>query len=942
MAVRLRCSQGHEWELAPNSGATLLLSDGKCPVCSRESEHLSMQSDGSTWDSQRTAPYSGQTASPAGPMLSFPGYEVMAELGRGGMGVVYRARQESLKRIVALKVPHATASAFARFRSEAELVAQLRHPNIVQVFDFAECKGRPFFAMEFLDGGTLADKLGSFMVPARPATRIVATLARAVHAANSAGVIHRDLKPANVLLTTDGTPKISDFGLALDTQPDHQANADGVEGTPSYMAPEQAAGDSRKIDARTDVYGLGAILYRLLAGRAPFEGRNVVDTLQQVLQGDLVSPRRLQPTIPRDLEAICLRCLAREPNRRYSTAAELADDLDRFLAGDPVQARSAPLLERTMRLIRRKPARIMATTLLAALAVGALWYWHARLRETTDYFADRIYRWGAPVGLDPLTAEEVRHREASLRFHSRGGRVERIEVVNSRGELTTRHRFGSGIATVESWLEIGRPECQFVYAYDDAGRVVSETANDAESEMVWSFQFTSPTGGYYKDRRGFPAPQAVGGATYIEYVFNADGRPELERYRDASANPKPDGLGSYGSHNAFDEHGRVIRQTFIDRNDQPMLAFGGMAGTSQEYDDRGRLVRGDVLDINGRRATAGTGISIVRFEYDRWGNVVHYAYYDEKDKPCRWNGDYHGFTIEHDELGRMIRLSLFDENGRPVRCRDGYAEIRAEYDSGNLPIRESYWDESGRRCGITAGFSRMDRSYNRRGDPLDESFFDVNDLPTVGPNGFHRALLQYSRGDRTEIRMIGIDGKPSYDKNNVCRQRYVFNDRHQCVRIDNLDADGNPVLSGEGIAAWTIGYDGDGNDIEHRFLGLDGKPARNLTWSAMERYRYDSNGRKVKTTSFDLPGRELVWSVAVYEVISGRPAEKAGLRVGDAIERLIGEKVTDIERFKSLLDKTRALSPPYELVVRRDGQLVTIRFDEQPAGFSFAMRLVLP
>ncbi|GIW78703.1 MAG: hypothetical protein KatS3mg105_0510 [Gemmatales bacterium] len=311
-----------------------------------------------------------------GSLISIPGYEIQEELGRGGMGVVYKATQTGLKRTVALKMilngPEASASEQRRFRQEAEAVARLQHPNIVQVYEIGDFAGRPYFSLEYVNGGSLARKLEATPMPHRQAAALVATLARAIHAAHQQGIVHRDLKPANILLQIHGQeclPKISDFGLAkrLDTDTG-QTRSGSIMGTPSYMAPEQAAGKSKQITPLVDVYALGAILYEALTGRPPFRGATVLETLEQVRTQPPVPPGRLQPRVPRDLETIVMKCLAKECRRRYQSAEALADDLERFLAGKPILARPVNLWQRGMFWCKRNPA-LAATGVLAFVAL---------------------------------------------------------------------------------------------------------------------------------------------------------------------------------------------------------------------------------------------------------------------------------------------------------------------------------------------------------------------------------------------------------------------------------------------------------------------------------------------------------------------------------------------------------------------------------------------
>jgi eukaryotic-like serine/threonine-protein kinase len=290
------------------------------------------------------------------PLPDVNGYEILEVIGHGGMGVVYRARQLGLNRIVALKMVLAGVNAspqnLGRFQAEAESVAQLAHPNIVQIYEIGEQAGCPFLALEYVSGGSLAQQLDGTPVAARQSAELVLALARAVHHAHQRGIVHRDLKPANVLLHSDGTPKITDFGLAKRADADYTHTQTGaILGSPIYMSPEQASGANDKIGPATDVYALGVILYELLTGRPPFRGATLLETIEQVREHDPAPPRSLQPKTPRDLETICLKCLEKQPQRRYASAAALAEDLQSFLRGDPISAHSLTLFDQVARTI---------------------------------------------------------------------------------------------------------------------------------------------------------------------------------------------------------------------------------------------------------------------------------------------------------------------------------------------------------------------------------------------------------------------------------------------------------------------------------------------------------------------------------------------------------------------------------------------------------------
>jgi serine/threonine-protein kinase len=329
---------------------------------------------------------------PGGTTLpQIPGYEVEAVLGRGGQAVVFRAQHLRLNRPVALKTVLAGAYAGPReqacLQREAEAVARLRHPHIVQVYDVGNHEGRPYFTMEYVEGGSLAQKLAGAPQPARAAAQLVATLAGAVQAAHACGIVHRDLKPANVLLTADGTPKISDFGLARPLQSGAGLTQSGVPmGTPSYMAPEQARGQAQALGPALDVYALGAILYELLTGRPPFRAATAAETVQQVISQEPAPPSRLNDQVPRDLETICLKCLQKEPPKRYAGAAALAEDLCRFLDSKPVLARPIGPWERAAKLVRGRPAlaallAVLLVSLATAIGTGVVLSQQASARQ---------------------------------------------------------------------------------------------------------------------------------------------------------------------------------------------------------------------------------------------------------------------------------------------------------------------------------------------------------------------------------------------------------------------------------------------------------------------------------------------------------------------------------------------------------------------------------
>lgn len=473
MSARLTCLHGHPWE--PGAAAVSEW-PGVCPVCGAPFEVLphrrvSVNDDpAATLAAEDVAIDRENSALPrvtvaAALRAAVPGYEILEELGRGGMGVVYKARHLELNRLVALKMilagVHVSPRELARFRSEAAAVAALQHPNIVQVYEVGEHEGRPYFSLEFVDGGSLAQRLTGTPLPPRGSAQLIEQLARTIHFAHQRGIVHRDLKPANILLQNGehatGNPereadgplgaafpvaKITDFGLAKQVQTKASLTQSGtILGTPSYMAPEQALGKNREVGPASDIYALGAILYEMLTGRPPFRAETSLDTMMQVASEEPVPLSRLQPKLPRDLQTICLKCLHKEPWKRYPTAEALADELNRFLDGEPIQARPVGAPERVIKWARRRPslAALVVLALVGLLGGFALvcWEWSKEKEQLAKVQEAQME-----------TGQALARAEASLYFH-RIALAEREFLANHL--VRARHLLGECPPNLRQW-----------------------------------------------------------------------------------------------------------------------------------------------------------------------------------------------------------------------------------------------------------------------------------------------------------------------------------------------------------------------------------------------------------------------------------------------------------------------------------------------------------
>jgi tetratricopeptide (TPR) repeat protein len=475
------CGNGHQWQSGEDGGT-------RCPVCGvaamlpREvpaDEAVTLAPDTATAaESAMVSPASTAAGADvaASERIRVPGYEIVAELGRGGMGVVYKAQETDLRRLVALKMilygTHAASADRERFRNEAQAIACLQHPHIVQIYQVGEHDGLPFLSLEFCPGGSLDGKLAGTPLPPSQAAALIEKLALAMHAAHEKGIVHRDLKPANVLLLEDGTPKITDFGLAKRLGEAGRTQTGSIMGTPSYMAPEQAEG-KKSVGPPVDIYALGAILYECLTGRPPFKAATPVDTIFQVVSAEPVPPRQLNTQAPQDLETICLKCLQKDTGKRYASALELADDLRRFQRGEPIRARPVGPWGRTIRWARRNRAvaSLLATVLLVLVggivgtSIGLVRAEQARQQAAKSAEAEAEAR---------RQAEAVAESEAAARREAEQARQRSREALNTLTDEVVEQLLGKQV-------RLGEREKAFLHKVERMYEELAQSQGDSES-----------------------------------------------------------------------------------------------------------------------------------------------------------------------------------------------------------------------------------------------------------------------------------------------------------------------------------------------------------------------------------------------------------------------------------------------------------------------------
>jgi len=638
------------------------------------------------------------------------GYEVLRELGRGGMGVVYRAWQAGLHRLVALKMvragPGPGPDELARFHTEAEAAARLEHPNIARLYEVGTHDGCPYFSLEYVAGGSLAAAVRGAPQPPRTAAALLAVLARAMHYAHQRGVVHRDLTPNNVLLSFSGdpegsasdalpsgsplnecVPKITDFGLAklLVGGASHTQTGD-VFGTPSYMAPEQAAGRGKDAGPATDVYALGAILYELLTGRPPFRGATPVDTLLQVMAGDPVAPRRLQPGVPRDLETVCLECLHEEPRQRYASALALADDLRRFLDGQPVRARPVGTWERGLKWARRRPAVAALLALSAAVLLVGLplvsWQWYqTRLAWQAEHEQHQAADQAREAERRQLQEKEAALRgeaDQRRRFQALSARLVRDEGLRACEEGDV----GRGLLSLVRALELAPEEDEDLRRAVRTNLAAGEarvhplrallTHERAVLAVAWSLDGkTLATGGHDRKARVWDA--ATGECRHVlEHqdsvrclALRADGRILLT------------GTARQGARLWDATNGEPIASEGLASEADVMAAAFSADGRRRLTGTRGGVVRlWDAATGQPLRQLEGPALAVRVVAFSPDGKTLLAA--GEDPTACLWaaTGDLLG-RLKHDRPDRKIGDVAFSPDGKTVLTGsyDGTARV---------------------------------------------------------------------------------------------------------------------------------------------------------------------------------------------------------------------------------------------------------------------------
>jgi predicted Ser/Thr protein kinase len=778
------------------------------------------------------SPEPADDAAPAGATIG--DFELAEELGRGSMGVVYKARQRSLGRVVALKVlPPALAAdlvAQKRFKKEMMALARCDHPNVVRILATGADDTNAYYAMEYVDGTDLAR---AAKIPVERLAELFAGAADGLAHLHENGILHRDIKPGNLMLTADGKRVVvMDLGLAkLADESQALTSADvKILGTLRYMAPEQLQRRLVEIDARVDVFGLGAALYELATGRPIHDGETEVRLIQQVLNEEPMPPRRANPALRSDLAAVIEAATAKLPAQRYASAAAFAEDLRAVAHDRPIRARPPGIARRAARWARgHRAALIAVVATLTALAAGGVVAWdHGRLK--VGYYASIVDRWGAFEGVGELAGPEG--RSVTFKVIKRGGRVIAVECVNGRGSLSSNGDYSS--------------TSEFHYAEDGtiAQRIVRGPTGKLLVKYAYAYQ-GQKLQAVRQDSNDLPLPE-LGDVAMYRFELDAKGFRRKVTYFNDRGSPRQS-FGAYGFQQTNDAQGEPTELVFLDERGSPRVRSDGVARATIAWHGPGNEASRAFFGVDGKPALNAGFAAGIKHTVDARGNVIERVFLGEDGKPALQADGIALWRARIDEHGCLVEKSFFGPDERPIVNKLGFASMRSKCDEHGREIERAHLGAAGEPVVIREGFSIYRSRYDARGNEIERSFFGVDDRPL--PNAGGAAVVSTSfdeRGNTVEVASFGVDGRPVMVTAGRATIRSRFDDRDNEIERASFGVDGARVVSRDGCAIERAKFDERGKEIERSCLGVDEKPLLSPEGWATVRSKFDERGKPIE------------------------------------------------------------------------------------------------
>jgi tRNA A-37 threonylcarbamoyl transferase component Bud32 len=813
-------------------------------------------------------PDPGDDAAEAGATIG--DFELLGELGRGSMGVVYKARQRSLGRIVALKVlPPALVAdrvALKRFKNEMLALARCDHPNVVRILATGSDGANDHYAMEYVDGKDLAHAAS---VPVDRLAELFAGAADGLAHLHENGILHRDIKPGNLMLTADGKRVvIMDLGLAkLADESQALTSADvKILGTLRYMAPEQLQRRLVHIDARVDVYGLGAALYELATGRPIHDGETEVRLIQQVLNEEPMPPRRANPVLHRDFAAVIQAATAKLPAQRYASAAAFADDLRAVARDQPIRARPPGLASQAARWARghRSALTGLGVALLAIAAGGVALWDHSRLK--VGYYESFVDKWGGFEGVGELAGPEGRY--FTFKVLRRGGRVVAVECVNGRGAVAA---CGGDYASAE-----------FHYAED--GAIAHRIARGPTGKFLVKYGYTYQGQKLQilrQDRNDLPLPE-LGDVAMYRFDLDAQGFRRKVTYFNDRGSPRRS-FGAYGYEQTNDAHGEPTALVFLDADGSPLVRSDGVARATITWFATGREASRAFFGVDGKPVNTSVAAGI-RHAVDAHGNEIERVYLGVDGQPALQSEGIALWRARYDEHGCMVEKRFFGPDERPTLNKLGFASMLSKCDEHGREIERAHFGAAGEPVVIREGFSIYRSRYDARGNEVERSFFgaDAKPLPNAGGAAVVRTAFD-DRGNAVEVASFGVDGRPVMVTAGRATIRYRFDDRDDEIERASFGVDGARVVDRDGCAIERAKFDERGKEIERACLGIDEKPRLSPEGWAVVRSKVDERGKPIEKAYFgvdDLPALHRDGYAAVRIAYDDRGNESARTTLG--------------------------------------------------------------